>query len=83
MQHTRQHVERYGQRLIRYRLNADGTRHAILYTLGGLFFEWIADSGRQVDVNGRPVDPDTVKGRTRPGKYWREYRDSARNEQSK
>lgn len=84
MEHTkhtpRSTVERYGQRIVKYRENVAGTRHLVLMEYKGRYFAYLLQSGIQVDQNGREVPGDLVTGTKEPGKHWKEYRDSSLNE---
>lgn len=72
-------VTREGERLIKYPLNAIGTKHLFCYKLNGYYYEYIMHLGQLIDRNNKPLKTTILTGNKRKGKHFNEYQNSSLN----
>lgn len=69
---------KYGNILIKYKLNVANTKHLFCIEYNGLFYEFIMLNGQLVNRNDKAID-DFVKGKKNKGKHFDEYYKSTLN----
>jgi len=73
-------IRREGERLIKYKLNVNDTKHWFCYKYKGLYYSFIIFRGELIDRNDRQIINPFIEGRKQKGKYFNDYYNSSLNQ---
>lgn len=73
-------IRRNGERVIKYKLNVDGTKHLFCYCVAGVYYQFIMYKGCLIDKNNILLTNHKIKRTKNKGIHFNSYLKSSLNE---